>query len=290
MNKIGVYYAYWARDWDVDFHPFIDKAAQLGFDVLEVNAGTVAALSSEQRRALKSHAAERDLGLTYCIGLPPKYDVAAESSTTRAAGVRYLQRMAAAIGEMGGGTLGGILYGAWPGALPAGADRRRYLERSLASMREAIKAAEDHGVQFCFEVVNRFEQFIINTAAEGVAYLQALDSPNARLMLDTFHINIEEHSPRAAVEAAGDYLGHLHLGERNRKPPGTGTFPWQELAAALRDVDYRGALVMEPFVKPGGKVGEDIRVYRDLSGGEDLDRAAARSLAFLRQLVEQPDA
>ena len=68
MNKIGIYYAYWTHDWAADFHPFIDEVAELGFDVLEVNAGTIACMTSEERQSLKAHAGDRDIILSHCIG------------------------------------------------------------------------------------------------------------------------------------------------------------------------------------------------------------------------------
>jgi D-psicose/D-tagatose/L-ribulose 3-epimerase len=53
MNKIGIYYAYWTREWDADFHPFVDKVAALGFDLLEVNGGTIARMEPGERQRLK---------------------------------------------------------------------------------------------------------------------------------------------------------------------------------------------------------------------------------------------
>ena len=287
MNKIGIYYAYWTHDWDADFHPFIDRVAGLGFDVLEVNAGTVAEMTSEERRSLKAHADEKNLALSYCIGLPHQYDVASLDSSTHKQGVAYLQRLAGAIGEMGGGELGGIIYGAWPANLPAGqGDKRPYVERSIAGMREAIKAAQDNGVNFNVEVVNRFEQFILNTCAEAVEYVEAVDSPNAGILLDTFHMNIEENFIGEAILRAGDRLRHFHIGENNRKPPGYGHIPWTEVSAALRKIDYPGYVVMEPFLMPGGEVGRDIRVYRDLSRDMNLDEEARKALSFMRGILK----
>ena len=283
MNKIGIYYAYWTHEWDVDFHPFIDKVADLGFDILEVNAGTVGQMASAERMSLKTHADDRGLTLTYCIGLPHEYDIAAEDAAVRANGIAYLQQMAGAIGEMGGGPMGGIIYSAWPHTLPKGVtDKTPYLERSVQSMKEAIKTAEDNGVFFNMEVVNRFEQFLLNTADEGLAYVQAVGSPNAKVMLDTFHMNIEEDSIAEAILKAGDHLGHLHIGENNRMPPGYGHIPWAEIGAALRQIDYQGHVVMEPFLMAGGQVGSDIKVFRDLSVGLDLDEEAQKALLFTR--------
>ncbi len=287
MNGIGIYYAYWTHDWDADFHPYIDKVAKIGFDVLEVNGGTIGNMSADERRALKAHAEECDIRLSYCIGLPREYDLASEDKAVRERGIAFLQQMARAIGEMGGGNLGGIIYSSWPVSLPAGeTDKRPYWERSVASMQEAIKAAEDNNVRFNMEVVNRFEQYLLNTAAEAVEYVKAVGSPNARVMLDTFHINIEEDFFAGAIRTAGEHLGHFHIGENNRMPPGYGHIPWTEVGAALREIGYQGDVVMEPFLMPGGEVGRDIKVFRDLSVGLDLDEEAGKALQFTRGLLK----
>jgi len=230
MSKIGIYYAYWTHDWDADFHPFIDKVADLGFDVLEVNAGTIANMTSDERRSLRVHAGDKDITLSYCVGLPRQYDIASEDQAVRKTGIAFLQKIARAIGEMGGGNLTGIIYSYWPGTLPEGeTDTRPYFQRSVVSMKEAINAAEDNNVVFCMEVVNRFEQFLLNTCDEAIAYVNAVGSPNAKILLDTFHMNIEENFIGEAIEKAGDKLGHFHVGENNRLPPGYGHIPWTEL-------------------------------------------------------------
>ncbi|MBM4466702.1 MAG: sugar phosphate isomerase/epimerase [Chloroflexi bacterium] len=287
MNKIGIYYAYWTHDWDADFHPFIDKVAELGFDVLEVNGGTIAHMTSEERQSLKAHADDKGIILSHCIGLPPQYDIASEDEIVRKNGIAFLQKMAEAIGEMGGGNLSGIIYSCWPATMPEGEmDKRPYFERSVASMKKAIKVAEGNNVFFNMEVVNRFEQFLLNTCAEALAYVEAVASPNARILLDTFHMNIEEDFIGEAIQKAGDKLGHLHIGENNRMPPGYGHIPWTEVGAALRKINYQGHVVMEPFLIPGGEVGRDIKVFRDMSVGLELDGEARKALMFIRGLLK----
>lgn len=287
MNKIGIYYAYWTHDWDADFHPFIDKVAELGFDVLEVNPGTIAHLTSEERQSLKAHADDKNIILSHCIGLSHKYDIASEDEAIRENGIAYLEKIAEAIGEMGGGNLSGIIYSSWPATMPEGeTDKRPYVERSVASMKKAIKAAEDNNVIFNMEVVNRFEQFLMNTCDEAIAYVEAVDSPNAKILLDTFHMNIEEDFIGEAIQKAGDKLGHLHIGENNRMPPGYGHIPWTEVGAALRKINYQGYVVMEPFLMPGGEVGRDIKVFRDMSVGLELDDEARKALMFIRGVLK----
>ena len=287
MNKIGIYYAYWTHDWDVDFHPFVDKVADLGFDILEVNAGTIANMTSTERKALKEHADARDIILSYCIGLPAAYDVASENAAIRKRGLEYLEKMIVGIGEMGGGPLGGITYSYWPGTLPENVDKRLIVDRSIASMKEVAKMAVENNVVMVLEVVNRFEQFIMNCCDEALDYVKRVESPNVKIMLDTFHMNIEEDTIGGAIEKAGPFLGHLHIGENNRRPPGYGHIPWGELATALKKINYQGYIVMEPFLMPGGQVGRDIKVFRDLSIGVDLDEEAGKAVRFMRKILSE---
>ncbi len=81
-------------------------------------------------------------------------------------------------------------------------------------------------------------------------------------------------------------MGHFHAGENNRRPPGYGHIPWTEVANALRQINYTGPVVLEPFVKPGGQVGQDIKIYRDLTYGLDMDEEARKALLFMRGLLK----
>lgn len=283
MKKIGIYYAFWTHDWDADFVPYIARVKRLGFDILEVNSGTVTRMSGAERDRLKHAAAGEEIELTYCIGLPAQYDIASADESARRNGVEFLQQQAQMMKQMGGKQLGGIIYGSWPGKLPAGVtDRRPFVDRSVKSMKEVMKSVEDAGVFFNVEVVNRFEQYLLNTAGEAVEYVKQVGSAHCRVLLDSFHMNIEEDSIRDAIISTAGYLGHVHIGETNRRAPGRGRMAWDELFGALKEIGYRGAITMEPFLMPGGEVGRDISVYRDLKGDLDLDEEAARACAFVR--------
>jgi len=99
-------------------------------------------------------------------------------------------------------------------------------------------------------------------------------------------MNIEEDNIPDAFRASKGYLGHVHIGEGNRDLPGRGSLPWNDIGNALRDINYSGRVVMEPFVKMGGKVGEDIKVWRDISKGADestMDKNITESLKFLKK-------
>jgi D-psicose/D-tagatose/L-ribulose 3-epimerase len=282
MNPVGMHYGYWTQYWGTDPLQFVKRAKKCGFDILEVNAPKVTRMSDAERDVLKGAIADAGLSLTYSIGMTADMDLVSEDTATRQNGITFLQEVARAMKYMGGRVLAGINYSSWPRKLQPGEDKQILTDRAIEGVREAIKAAEDNDVIFCVEVVNRFEQFIMNTAAEGIAFAERVGSPNCKILLDTFHMNIEEESLGGSIIEAGNWLGHFHLGETNRRPPGRGRIPWPEIFGALREINYQGAVVMEPFLLPGGEVGRDISVYRDLLGSDDLDGEAARSAEFVR--------
>lgn len=286
MNKIGIYYAYWEKEWEADYCYYIDKVKRLGFDVLELAAGSLPDMSASQRKEIARSAREAGIDLTYCIGLPAEYDLANEEASVRKNGVSYVNRMMECINEMGGDTLGGILYSCWPGPVVTYDEKMYARERSIASVKETACKAESLGIQYCLEIVNRFEQYLLNTAAEGMDFLNEVGSPNVKLLLDSFHMNIEEDSFYEAITNAGNRLGHFHIGECNRKTPGKGRMNWDEIIRGLKHIHYQGKIVMEPFIRPGGQVGKDIRIYRDQSAGaseNQMDSMASEALMFMRK-------
>lgn len=287
MNKVGIYYAYWTHDWDADFVPFLSRVKKLGFDVLEINAGTLSAMDSEQLRRLRATSEEEErVSMSCCIGLPPSSDIASSQAATRKAGIAHLGRIADAMADCGIDRLTGIIYSCWPATLEGReSSKQQALQWSIAAMKEAIKKAEDLGLVYNVEVVNRFEQFMLNTAQEAVEYVKAVGSPNLKILLDTYHMNIEEDSFEGAITTAGNLLGHLHTGESNRKPPGRAHIPWKEIAGALKKIGYAEWVVMEPFLTPGGEVGRDIRVNRELMPDCDLDEEARLACTFTRDLL-----
>jgi len=163
------------------------------------------------------------------------------------------------------------------------------LKRSIEGMNKLGCLAADHNITLGMEALNRFEGYLINTAAEALAYVKAVRRDNVKIMLDTFHMNIEEDSLIDAIRTAGPFLGHFHIGEANRRPPRPASrMDWAAIGQVLREVGYCGAVVMEPFVLQGGQVGNDIKVWRDLGpkGEAELDEEARRSVNFIRKTFD----
>lgn len=285
MRKIGIYYAFWTNDWDVDFIQFIPKVKKLGFDILEINGGTIVSWTEFARQNLVNQARSEGIELSYGLGNTIDHDVSSPDEKVRECGVRFMTEMIKSIGRMGGGVIQGSTYCAWPNKPPKGESKQHYIDQSLKSMKELATVAEDNNVILNCEVLNRFEQFILNTCAEAVPFVKEINSPNIGILLDTFHMNIEEESLSSAILKAGPYLKGLHCGETDRKPVGMGRVPWIEIRRALDQIGFDGPIIEEPFVMPGGQVGQDISVWRNVIENPNLDDLAAQSAQYMRRVL-----
>jgi len=283
--KFGTYFAYWEQEWSADFPYYCEKVSRLGFDVLEVGAGALKEMSDSQLLELKKVAENANIKLTACIGLPMNCDVSSADEKVRSDGIVLVEKIIVSMEKAGIEKLGGIIYAYWPCDYSQPVDKLAVRARSIDSVKEIADFAAKHGVMLLLEVVNRFEHFLLNSAEEAVAFVKEIGKENVKVLLDCFHMNIEEDSMGDAIRFAGKYLGHFHIGECNRKVPGKGHMPWDEMGQALHDIGYEGAVVMEPFVRMGGTVGSDIKVWRDLSGNADeamLDNDIAGALKFIK--------
>jgi len=290
MNKLGIFMNFWEKNWDADHKKYIKKAAEIGFDVLEFQAQPLLEMSDDKIRSLKALADEVGIELTYSLGLDRAYDVSSLDENVRLGGVKYLQNIVKKMHVGGGTLLSGVSYAGWGTPDNFAGDKRPYWEQSIKSMREIIKVAEDCGVTYCVEAVNRFETCLINTAEEALVYSEEIDSPNIGVLLDTYHMNIEENNIGDAIRLVGDKLTSFHTGENNRTAPGRGHLDWDEIFAALADIKYKGRIVSEPFVMAGGEVGRDIHVYRDLLKNpteERIDAEAAYLLSFEKEMMKK---
>jgi len=289
--KYGIYYAYWERQWGADYLPYVKRVARLGFDILEISCASVAdmpiALQGDLRRVCD------DFGITLTAGYGPKasQNVASKESAVVHNAFEFWAKTFKILGSLGISLVGGGLYSYWPVDYSKPIDKPSEWERSVTGVRQMGIIADDYGITLCMEVLNRHEGYLLNTADEGVAFIKAVNRPNVKVMLDTYHMNLEEDSFETAIRTAGTHLGHFHIGECNRRlPSAEGRIPWVSIGKALRGIGYDGPVVMEPFVLPGGQVGRDIRLWRDLSRGssaKQLDENARESLQFVKSVFER---
>ena len=286
--KYGIYYAYWEQEWAADYKKYVEKVSKLGVDILEVGAAPLPDYTEKEISELRKCAQDNGVILTAGYGPTYEHNIGAVEPEVRAGAMEWYKRLFEVMGKLDIHKIGGAIYSYWPVDFSK-ADKEEDWKRSAEGIRLLAEEAKQYDIMLGMEVLNRFESHILNTAAEGVAFVKEVGMDNVKVMLDTFHMNIEEVSMGAAIREAGNLLGHFHTGECNRMVPGKGRMPWREIGEALRDIHYDGTVVMEPFVRMGGQVGSDIKVWRDISRGASeaqLDKDAADAVTFERYMFE----
>ena len=289
--KYGIYYAYWEKEWTGDYFKYIDKVKELGFDILEISCGAFKKdyTTDEQLLRIGEYAKEKGIILTAGYGPQKDENLASPDEAVQKNAIEFFKETLRKLHLMNIHILGGGLYSYWPVDFNSDINKERDFETSVKNMKLIAKYAEEYDITLGMEVLNRFEGYLINTCDECLRYVDAVGNNRVGVMLDTFHMNIEEDNIGDAIRKAGDKLVHFHMGERNRKVPGKGTMPWAEIGQALRDINYQHAAVMEPFVLQGGKVGQDIKIWRNLlpdTSEAKLDTDAKHSCEFVRHVFE----
>ncbi len=247
------------------FEEKLVKAARLGADGVELMTCDPSQLDAEAiRAALDRHglaaAAVGSGAIAFATGLTLLHADPVKAQWA-AARLRDLIAFAAAVRAPL------VTIGSFRGRASAGGDGSR--ARLIALLRSAADEAAAHGVRLALEPLNRYETDLIRNADEGLAFLDEVAHPALGLLLDTYHVNIEESSwtePFRRVMAAGR-LWHVHLGDNNRLPPGRGLIPFPAIVATLHELGYQGFLSAELLALP------------------DPDTAAYQTMAYMRALL-----
>ncbi len=146
-------------------------------------------------------------------------------------------------------------------------------DQAAGWLTEALRecAVEDRSVRLAIEPINRYETDLLNTAGATLEFVEKLGLENVGLLLDTFHMNIEESSLAASVEAARNRLFHVHIADSNRRYPGAGHIDFRSMIDTLHRIGYGGFLSAEILPLP------------------DPDSAASNTIVYMRKLSpEEP--
>ena len=226
----------------------------------------------------------RDLGMgtSVCAAMGPDRDLIHPDSAIQQSGMAYLRHCIDAVEALGGTNVCGPLYSAvgrvWQSTPD---DRARDLDLLVRQLGSLAEYAADHGAVLCIEPLNRFETSFINLAAQAIEVVERVNHPACKIMLDTFHMNVEEKSLGDAIRAVGPRLQHFHACENDRGAPGSGHVPWAEIADALKDIHYNGPVVIESFTAKVQSIARAAAIWRSLAPTQDA--LAQDGLAFLRK-------
>lgn len=258
-----------------------------GFDILELpveNPG-----DWDPSRAAET-LLEHGLRATVCAVMPPGRELAAADSATVGATQDYLRRCidaAAAVKGEGPGVVAGPMYTS-VGRLwrLAPGERAALLEELAGSLAPLAAYAGERGVRLAVEPLNRFETSVFNTAEQALELVDMVDSPALGILLDTFHMNVEEKDLAAAVRAVGPNLAHFHACGTDRGTPGDDHTDWTGISSALAEIGYDGPVCIESFTAENETIATAAAIWRPLAASQD--DIATGGLRFLRRKLETP--
>lgn len=282
MNPLGTHFQVWTGGWTpAEIRPAAERAAAIGYDFLELPVRAPATVDAD---GIARILADTGLFCTTSFIHTPDTDIASEDPGIVARGEALMYEALAKARDMGSKRLVGGGHSSLKKhdtmRTPAG---RRNAVEVLA--RVAAKARE-MGMVVCLEALNRYENNLINTAAQALEMIDEVGADNLYAHLDSFHMNIEEPSPAAAIRSCADRLGYLHVAENFRGYLGTGSIDFQAIFNAVVDIGYEGPIGLEVFssavVNPEHSA--RLAIWREVwSDSEDMARHA---LAFIRSGLE----
>lgn len=210
----------------------------------------------------------------------PEANVMSGSPQVRRLGFEQLRRTVEMTARLGGDQLNGVPYGVHGDASSRPAERD--VTHAAQLVGDVADEAAALGIMMTFEVVNRYETSVLNTAAQAVRFVELSGSRNLRIHLDTFHMALEETDPVAAVAHALPHLGYLELGQSSRGLLSTGALDLAGFLAAVRDLGYTGRYGVEGFSRPlmQEPVADALRIWgTTFTTGEEFVRDAAALFA-----------
>jgi len=271
----------WVSPFGDDKLDIAQHVADLGFDILEICIEDPALVSAS---AINAAAQAAGVEISVCGAFGPDRDVSHEDPAMRERGLEYLRFCIDLAAEVGSPHVAGPMYSATGKARLLPEDQRSQQRQWAAeSLRAAGEYAAERGVRLAIEPLNRFETDLVNTTAQGVDLCERIGLDNVGLLLDTFHMNIEEKDIATALRQAGDRVFHFHACENDRGAPGSGHVEWEAVHRALDDIGYAGAVAIESFTPEIREIARAVSAWRPVA--QSGDALAREGLEFLKQAV-----
>lgn len=161
-----------------------------------------------------------------------------------------------------------IILGLIRGITPKGQTHKQSMQYLVEALQECAAEAAPHNVKYALEPLNRYETDLIHTVADGLALIERVGADNFGLLLDTFHMNIEEPFEEESIRTCAERIFHFHVADSNRWYPGAGHLDFKSILSTLFSTGYQGYVSGEFMPKP------------------DPDTAAAMNIDYLCQLMK----
>ena len=279
--KIGASTFIWVSPFSSKTLDLIERAHDLGFDILEICVEDPKTIHPE---SILGRLEENGLETTICGAFGPNRDASSGDASIRDQAVRYIKRCVDIAQQLNSQVVAGPMYSAvGKTRLLSPREKEQQWQWAIDSLRKAGDYAGERNVKLALEPLNRFETDFINTAEQGLELVGRIGNPNVGLLLDTFHMNVEEKDSGAAIRKAGARIFHFHACENDRGTPGTGQVRWDVIKGALFEAGYAGPVVIEAFNRDIKEIARAVALWRPLAASPDA--LASDGLRFLRELL-----
>ena len=255
------------------------KISTMGFDVVEIAVEDTSLIDiKEVKSALNDHG----LTASICGAFGSSRDLTNESKQVQQTGLDYIEACLDICSEMGVDFFGGPMYSAVGKArmIKPGA-RKAEWELAVKNLQRVCEMASARDLKIALEPLNRFESDLVNTAEDVVRMVTDINHPAACIMLDSFHMSIEERNVESAIITAGDKLIHLQVSENYRGAPGTGQTPWNDYRKGLEQIGYEGIVTIESFTTDNVELAGAVCFWTPKAESQDI--FATEGLRFLKK-------
>ena len=211
-------------------------------------------------------------------------DISSSNKLIQKNGVEALKRAIDMTSIMQSNLLTGVVHAAWGISDSMGKDKEAKFSNSAQSIKQISSSLIEKDIKLGIEPLNRYESDFINTVDEGLKLCELIDHPNVGLLLDAYHMNIEEKNMIKSIEKAKDKLFHFQVAENDRGVPGTGSLNWSEIISTLKKINYSGYVSLEMFIQANVDTSKDLFTWRNIE--DDPYDAILRSFNFLSEYVD----
>ncbi len=274
----------WTSPFNTKSIALFPKIKKLGFDAVEIAVEDPSLIDSG---AVNHALRENDLQPVICGAFGPTRDLTNEDPAVHQNCFDYIEQCFDICEAVGGKFLAGPMYSAVGKArLVSAEQRKREWDLAVKNLGKVCESAGKRGLHIALEALNRFETDLINTSKDLVRLVGDINHPAARIMVDSFHMTIEEQNLAEAVKLVGDKLIHVQVSENHRGIPGTGQTRWNDLREGLEAVGYEGIVSIESFTPEIKELAGAVCIWKPFA--ENQDEFAREGLRFLNSWLKAP--
>ncbi|MEJ7644686.1 MAG: sugar phosphate isomerase/epimerase family protein [Chryseolinea sp.] len=279
--KFGVSTWLWTSPFTTATTSLFPKIKSLGYDAVEIPVEYPERIDGKAvMKALDEHGLEAIV----CGAFGPTRDLTHTDPAVHKNCFKYVDQCFELCNAWNAKFLAGPMYSAVGKTRMLTLEQRKVeWDRAVTNLRKVCTAARQQGQMIALEPLNRFESDLINTAEDVVRLIKDINDPAAKIMLDGFHMAIEEHDLSQAIFSAGSDLIHVQVSENHRGTPGTGQTQWLSLKHGLQRINYRGVVSIESFTPDVKELAGAVCIWRNFA--IDQDSFAKNGLSFLQELL-----